>query len=484
MTKSNIPDQAIFKHIAFESRRKNRSRYILLKSTQRPRKVLIKGSPFIITVDDKNEVQVLRKQSIYIEDSEIKAIYPEGLEAVKIPELDLIYDAGARGGIVITPGLINAHAHPTMYLMRSAMLLDYAKNLDGTIAKMPIWQKHIQGRALLISILGDLTEQQKAGITTTLNHNAVFAEVDEAAEACGQRIVNCVSAISNSQPDVTLERAAKYITAPKRELSVPGIAFHYLYKVNKALLSAVKKLQDQHQILLTLHFAESMGVEQHCVSKFGMRETKMLEKYGLLNPLTLLSHVLHVNNPEIETLVKNKVGIVHLPTSNSIHKSGVFNYPKFAELKGGDRVALGTDSVVSKSRLDLLTEAFQTRVTHLPDYTVYYEDLFKMITINGARVLNQPKLGRIAPGCKADIAFWKLKDRGFLPFDENDPATLVGNIISHGGRNIRDLMINGRFVISNRMHNLIDESDLMLQIQHYHMKVRKLATADKEKVSN
>jgi len=467
MIKSNIPDQG---------------RYILLKSTQRPGKILIKGSPFVITADDKNKVQVLRKQSIYIENSEIKALYPEGEEAVEAPELDLIYDAGARGGIVITPGLINTHAHTPMYLMRSAMLLDYAKNLDETIAKMPIWQRHIQGKALLISILGDLTEQQKAGITTTLNHNAIFAEVDEAAEACGQRLINCVSAISNSRPDVTLERAAKYITAPKRELSVPGIAFHYLYKVNEALLSAVKILQDQHQILLTIHFAESRGVEQQCVSKFGMRETKMLEKYGLLNPLTLLSHVLHVNNQEIETLVKNKVGIVHLPTSNSIHKSGVFNYPKFAELGGGERVALGTDSVVSKSRLDLLTEAFQTRVTHLPDYTVYYEDLFKMITVNGARVLNQPKLGRIAPGCKADIAFWKLRDRGFLPFDENDPATLVGNIISHGGRNIRDLMINGRFVISNRVHNLIDESDLMDQIQYYHMEVRKLV--NREKVGN
>ncbi|MEK9165815.1 MAG: amidohydrolase family protein [Patescibacteria group bacterium] len=482
MIKSKMPDQIVFKHITSELERKNHSRYILLKSTQKPRKVLIKGSPFIITANDKNEVQVLREHSIYIEDSEIKAVYPEGPKAINVKNLDLIYDAGARGGIVITPGFINAHDHVPMYLMRSAMLLDYAKDLDGTIAKMPIWQKHIDGAAAVISALGDLTEQQRGGITTTLNHNALFAEVDEAADVCGQRVINCVSAISNSRPDVTLEAAAKYIIAPKRELSVPGIAFHYLYKVNHALLLAVKKLQDQHQILVTLHFAESKGVVEQCVSKFGMRETKMLEKYGLLNPLTLLSHVLYVNNQEIEILVKNKVGIVHLPTSNSIHKSGVFNYPKFAELAGGERVALGTDSVVSKSRLDLLTEAFQTRITHLPNYTVYYEDLFKMITVNGARVLNQPKLGRIAPGCKADIAFWKLKDRGFLPFDENDPATLVGNIISHGGRNIRDLMINGRFIISNRMHNLVDESDLMEQIQYYHMEVRKLV--NKEKISN
>jgi len=105
-----------------------------------------------------------------------------------------------------------------------------------------------------------------------------------------------------------------------------------------------------------------------------------------------------------------------------------------------------------------------------------------MITINGARVLNQPNLGRIAPGFKADIAFWKLKDRGFLPFDEDDPKTLIGNIISHGGRNIRDLMVGGKFIISNRMHNLVNESMLLPEIQRRHMEVRKLVERDKIKL--
>ena len=473
MSKPDYLDQLTFKDVNYDSKRKGRSRYVLLSSTAKPKRILIKGSPFVITVNQNNEVEILPNQSIYIEDSEIKTLYPQGQEEVNINQLDLIYNAGARGGIVITPGFINTHDHVPMYLMRSAMLLDYAQNLDETVAKMPLWQKYIDGHSAVVSSLGGLTEQQRFGITTTLNHNAIFHEVDEAAQACGQRLINCVSAVSNSRPDITLDTAKEYIAAPKRELSVAGIAIHYLYKVEKELLAQIKKLQEEHQVLITMHFAESQGIMEACVKRFGLRETKLLEKYGLLNHLTLLSHVLQVTDQEIETLVKNKVGIVHLPTSNAIHKSGVFDYPKFVSCGGADQVALGTDSVVSKSRLDLLTEAFQTRITHLPDYTVYYEDLFKMITANGARVLNQPQLGRIAPGFKADLAFWKLKDRGFLPFDENDPKTLLGNIISHGGRNIRDLMINGQFVISNRVHNLVNESDLLVEIQRQHMEVRK-----------
>lgn len=477
-------ERLAFKHISYGPKRKNQSRYVSLSGQSVPRKILIKNAAYVVTVNDQDGISVLPRQSIYIVDDEIKAVFPSSDDQINLGEPDLIYDAGARGGIVITPGFINAHSHPTMYLMRSAMLLDYGQHLDETIAKMPLWQKHISGERAVVSTLGDLTEQQKAGITTTLNHNAIYEEVDQAALLCGQRMINCVSAISNSRPNITLDAVRSYIEGPKPALSTPGIALHYLYKVNEQLLGEIQKMQAKYQVLLTMHFAESTGTSEQCVRKFGRRETKLLADHGLLNSYTLLSHVLHVTDPEIRDLVKARVGIVHLPTSNITHKSGVFDYSRFAGYGGSAYVALGTDSVISKSRLDLLTEAFQTRITHLPEYTVYYEDLFKMITVNAARVLHQPCLGRIAPGFKADLAFWKLKDRGFLPFDEDDPTTLVGNVISHGGRNIRDLMINGRFVVSNRMHNLVNESDLIEEIQVKHMEVRRLVNEEKLGASN
>jgi cytosine/adenosine deaminase-related metal-dependent hydrolase len=80
--------------------------------------------------------------------------------------------------------------------------------------------------------------------------------------------------------------------------------------------------------------------------------------------------------------------------------------------------------------------------------------------------------GKILPGYKADLAFWKLKDRGFIPYDENDPMTLIGNIITHGGRYVRDLMINGKFIISDRKHLLVNESKLLEKTQIAHMAMR------------
>ncbi len=183
--------------------------------------------------------------------------------------------------------------------------------------------------------------------------------------------------------------------------------------------------------------------------------------------------MLHINDDEIGELVAHRVGIAHLPTSNVIHKSGTFKFWAFDERGGAPHLSLGTDSVVSKNRLDILTEAYQTRISHLYERTVKFSSLFKMMTINGARVLHMPERGRIIKGAKADLAFWKLKDRGFVPYDETNPVTLLGNIITHGGRYVRDLMVNGRFVIKDRRHQLIDESKLLSETQASHMAMRK-----------
>ena len=95
------------------------------------------------------------------------------------------------------------------------------------------------------------------------------------------------------------------------------------------------------------------------------------------------------------------------------------------------------------------------------------------MTSQAAEILHLKKVGRILPGFRADLAFWKLKDRGFMPYDESKPVSLIGNMITHGGRNIRDLMINGEFIISNRLHNVINESQLMMELQIAHMKLRR-----------
>jgi len=434
------------------------------------KKTLIYNAPYLFTCDKNDKLKILENHSIAINNGIIKSVAPA---KKTIPKgFDIVYDASKRGGIVVTPGLINTHAHIHMYLLRSAMMLDEGESIDETIAAMARWQKFDTDEDHTIACIGDITEQQKHGITTTLTHGPNFSAVEEATRATNHVCVNAVSAISNSRPDNTPEAAEKYLKQ-KNTFSIPAISLHYLYKAPDEVLKKIKKLQKKYKALLTFHMAESEYVSGKTVEAHGRRETGVLKKYGLLNSQSLASHVLHVTDKEIAELAKSKVGIAHLPTSNLIHKSGTFKFWDFEAAGAFPRLSLGTDSVVSKNRLDILTEAYQTRVTHLYRKTVKFSSLFKMMTANGARVLNMKDRGKIIAGHKADICFWKLKDRGCIPYDKDNPVTLLGNIITHGGRYVRDLMINGKFVIKDRKHVLIDESKLLEEIQKAHISIRK-----------
>ncbi|MFA6170958.1 MAG: amidohydrolase family protein [Patescibacteria group bacterium] len=437
------------------------------------RRVLIHNAPYIFTCDENDKLRARENYSLIIEDGIIKTVAPSAEIQPDEKDFDLVYDAGLRGGIVITPGLINAHAHPPMYLLRSAMMLDEGEAVDQTIAAMPAWERAMTDEDNLVSAIGDLTEEQKYGITRTLSHHAVFEANEEAAKITGHNLINAVSAASNTHPENSPALIEKLVKDKDGHSSQIAIAVHYLHKAKPEILKEIKKLVDKHNLLFTCHLAESENVARECKKIHGKSEVDVLEKYGLLNDKTIVSHAIYLSKKEIRKLADAKVGIVHLPTSNTIHKSGTFPLWQYYDAGAQYRIALGTDSVVSKSQLDLLSEAYQTRLTHLYSRTVKFGSLFKMMTINAARIMHLPNAGKIMPGFEADLAFWKLKDRGCIPYDKDNPVSLIGNIITHNSRTVRDLMINGRFVIKERRHLLVNESKLLELLQEKHMEMRK-----------
>ncbi|MBU1119475.1 amidohydrolase family protein [Patescibacteria group bacterium] len=481
--KKTLHDSTIFSpgNPDYTSKRKNRSRYLLLKDN--PKNILVFGIKYLITADENDDVVVKEDVSILINNGRIEEIAPVNKKSkVDLNKIDLIYDASKRGGLVVTPGFVNAHDHPPMYILRSAMALSEE---EGTIEEALMsaikLERKMTEEDFLYSTVAAFSEEQKMGITTTLSHYHTPHATFNAAVKCHHRLIDAVSIASSTDPHANPKTAEEYISSfgkksfPSSQMIRPGLCLHYVYRADKETLAAAKKLIEKYNIILTMHLGESEMDIQKTINKFGKRPVAVLDDAGLLNKNLVLSHAVHLTIEEIKLLTKKKVGIVHLPTSNLIHKSGRLAYNYFYEYGLHERTALGTDSVMSKNRLDLLTEALQARVLHQDSKVVFYKDLFKMITSNGARIMGLGKVGKVLPGYRADLAFWKLRDRGFIPFDENDPETLIGNMITFGGRNIRDLMINGEFVISNRVHNFVLESDLLDKIQELHTNLRKRA---------
>lgn len=451
------------------------SRYSHITNTDTPQTILIKDGSYVISADEQDEIKVERAKSIFIRNGVIEDIRDAGDEKEWLTQADIIYDAGLRGGTVITPGLINAHAHPPMYLLRSTTLL---KNETATTEESLVVARKIERAMMpddqLVSALGDFTEQQKMGTTTVLSHYHTPAATRAAARQAYIRLVDAISVASKTDPTANIDSALATFSDVD-ELISPGLTIHTMERAEIAQLADVKRIMDAHpESMLTIHCGETKTEVEACVTKHGMRPVEVLEQAGLLSERLVLSHAVHLTTEEIALLVKRKVGIAHLPTSNRIHKSGQFPYADFYTFGGTHRIALGTDSVISKSKLDIVSEALQSKIMHQDTVRpVSYTELFSMMTSNGARVVGKGKeIGKILPGYKADIAFWKLKDRDFIPYDSENPETLIGNLISHGGSHVRDLMINGRFVISGRYHQLVNESALIAELQKRHIQLR------------
>ena len=459
-------------YINYTPGRLERSRYGVIGSPTKIRRILIKGAAFLITVDENDKLKVMPNYSIYIVDGKIKEVFSSRKKLIADDKIDLIYDASKRSGVVITPGFINAHAHPPMYLVRSSMTLDKGNVVDQ-VKKMAKLESKMTEADFLLGAIGDFTEEQKNGITTTLSHYGVFEPIEEAAIITKQQVINAISAVSNSHPQNSPAMVEKILKKRKTYFTKPAIAIHYLHKASPDQLKKIRELIKKYKVLFTMHCAETEEWVQESVKKFGKRTIGALVDLGLANSNMILSHAVHLSDEEIKLIKKYNIGIVHLPTSNKLHNSGELRYPTFVKYKANNRMSLGTDSVVSKNSLDLLSEALQARIMHQQNYRILYEDLFKMMTSQAAEILKLGKVGRILPGYQADLAFWKLRDRGFIPYNEKKPLSLVGNMITHGGRNIRDLMINGEFIISNRIHNLIDESQLIVELQSAHMRLLK-----------
>lgn len=460
--------------------KEKRSRYTHLTNETAARTVLIHKPRYIITADKKGYVHVWSDKSILIRDGVIVDIFDPKKKKIDLNSVELIYDGSKRGGIIVTPGFINMHTHPPMYLLRSSLMLEKGENLERSLKDMFAFESRMTDEDFFISTVGDLTEEQKNGITTTLSHYAVFDPIEEAAKLVRHNLVNAISAVSNSHPENTPAYVEKLLKNKDKYYTQVAIAVHTVHSAKPDVLKKVAQLVKKYNTLFTTHVAETQASVQKNLEVHGDRTVMTLERYGLANARTIMSHGVHLTDEEVALVKKYNIGVVHLPTSNKLHRSGEFPYTLFTKHHATSQVSLGTDSVISKNSLDILSEALQARIMHQDKYVIFYEELFKMMTCNAADSLQMKDRGRILPGFKADLAFWKVRDRGIMPYDEQNPVTLLGNMITHGGRDVRDLMINGEFIISNRRHNLVAETELMNQLQKHHQLIRRRAPKKKK----
>jgi 5-methylthioadenosine/S-adenosylhomocysteine deaminase len=262
-----------------------------------------------------------------------------------------------------------------------------------------------------------------------------------------------------------LETRVRELEPAQTDLVRLGVSPHAPYTVSDQLYDATARFASERQLPLAMHIAESEPEQQLVTSgsgDFAVRWQRrgipvaprarspiaLLEQHGVLESGPLLIHCVRVDDTDIETMARNRCAVAHCPASNAKFGHGIA--PLLPMLAAGIRVGMGSDSVASNNRMDILDEArlavlIHRAATRKHDAFGAHQAL-ELATIGGARALNiGDRVGSLEVGKEADLAAFKIDIPRTTPV--GDPYSTA--IFALPGRSAQLVTVRGKVVVDN-----------------------------------
>lgn len=422
---------------------------------------LLISARWVIPVEPDNSV--LENHTVAIHDRHIIDILP----TVDAPQKYFALKHHNLTQHALIPGLVNAHTHTAMNLMRGL-----ADDLPlNEWLKSHIWPT--EARWVNAEFVRDgtrlaIAEMLRSG-TTCFNDMYFFPEVTaHVASSLGMRAN--IGMIVIDFPTVWAQHADEYIARGIREVldvykndDLINVSFapHAPYTVSDAPLKKIRNLADELEKSVHIHVHETPNEIESHLARYGVRPLERLEELGLVGPQLIAVHMTQIENHEIELLAKRGVNVVHCPQSNLKLASGFS--PVTQLIESGINVALGTDGAASNNDLDLwdemrtaalLAKGVAGRADAVPAHTA-----LRMATLNGAKALGQEnKIGSIVPGKAADLVAVDLGRIETQPV--YDPISQL--IYAAGRESVSHVWIAGKTQLLDGQLVQIDTRDLIL----------------------
>ena len=312
---------------------------------------------------------------------------------------------------VLIPGLVNAHTHAAMTLMRGlADDLPLMRWLEDHI--WPAEKRHVSADFVRDGTLLACAEMLRGGITC-FNDMYFFPEAAlESALAAGMRsahgviVIEFPSAYAADAADYLrkgLELRDRYRDEP---LASFCLAPHAPYTVSDETLRKVATLANELDLPVHIHLHETRDEIDRSLAEHGVRPLERLARLGVLGPNLIAVHAVHLEPSEIALLARHGASIAHCPSSNLKLASGFA--PIGAAQAAGINVALGTDGAASNNRLDMFQEmrtaALLAKAVARDPQALPAHAALRAATLGGAQAIGlADKTGSIVPGKAADL---------------------------------------------------------------------------------
>jgi len=403
---------------------------------------------------------VLERHSVAVHAGRIEALLPTAQAVARYAD----YARIDLPGHALIPGLVNAHTHAAMALMRGiADDLPLMRWLQEHV--WPVETKHVSADFVKDGTLLACAEMLRGGVTC-MNDMYFFPEAAlEAALQAGMRaalgiiVVEFPSAYAPDPQSYLAQGLALRDRWREHPLASFCLAPHAPYTVSDATFRRVAQLAAELDLPVHVHLHETASEVERSVAEHGVRPLARLDSLGLLGPNLIAVHAVHLTPAEVALLARHRASVAHCPSSNLKLASGMA--PVAQLLEAGVNVALGTDGAASNNRLDLFEEmrlaALLAKAAAGNAEALPAHEALRAATLGGAIALGaEARIGSIVPGKAADLVAVGLDDLSLQP---------VYDVVSHlvyacGREHVTDVWVGGERVLRERQLTRIDVSDL------------------------
>jgi 5-methylthioadenosine/S-adenosylhomocysteine deaminase len=367
-------------------------------------------------------------------------------------------------GMLLGPGLVNAHGHAAMTLFRG---------LADDLPLMTWLEQHIwpaEQRWVSEEFVRDgtdlaIAEQLQGGITCFSDMYFFPRVASDRVHESGMRAQITVPILNFAIPgardaDESLNQGIELYSDLKHHPRI-NIAFgpHAPYTVSDLHLERIRVAVDELDVAVQMHVHETAAEVQQALDQSAERPLARLRRLGLLGPRFQAVHMTQVSDADLEMLVATNTSVIHCPESNLKLASGFCPVERLWQ--AGVNVALGTDGAASNNDLDLLgetrTAALLAKAVAGSASALDAHRALRMATLNGARALGlEHCIGSLQPGKAADLVAFDLSGLAQQPI--YDP---VSQLIYTCGRDcVRHVWVAGRQLLDNRRLTRMDEAQL------------------------
>lgn len=375
---------------------------------------------------------------------------------------------------IIMPGMICAHSHIYSAYARGMSVTKPTKDFF-TVLENLWWSldRKLTLEDVRLNALTTYMESIQNGVTTLIDHhsgpNSVTGSlyaIKDAAKELGMRTSLCYEVSDRDGREAAvkeIQENADFIKSclknDENDMVKALFGLHASFTLSDETMYRVKESMEGIYDGYHIHVAEGIEDQYDSLKKYGRRVVERLHDFGILGERTIAVHGVHTNQREIEILKETDTSVVHNPESNMNNAVGC--PPVVSMLRQGLRVGLGTDAYTN-DMFESMKVANILQSHNLCDPTVGFGETKKMQFENNPKILGKyfkRDLGILSKGAYADIIT--------LDYDPLTPMN-KDNWFGHAlfgmtGRLVNDTIINGRFVMKNRVIQTADTKKIMAE---------------------